>query len=150
MGHYVGWNIYQKEIKNIITAMQECKIAKDFNRVQIRYISEYHDLDIIDYINGNICIGDKTNPFRSQEIKLNRIDENIKIFVSLVNKTKRKNPKGEEYSASLFDVNVYENFENSDSIEMVMSLLDKVHTIEKETFFGLLKTDFIQSLNPEY
>lgn len=150
MGHYVGWNIYQKEIMDIITAMQECKIAKDFNRVQIRYISEYHDLDIMDCINGNICIGDKTNPFRSQEIKLNRIDENIKIFVSLVNKTKRKNPKGEEYSASLFDVNVYENFENSDSIEMVMSLLDKIHTIEKETFFGLLKKDFIQSLNPEY
>ena len=129
---------------------QECKIAKDFNRVQIRYISEYQDIDIIDYINGNICIGDETNRFRSQEIKLNRIDGNTKIFVSLVNKTKRRTPKGEEYSASLFDVNIYESFESSDSIEMVISLLDKIHMVEKETFFGLLKKDFIQSLNPEY
>ena len=111
---------------------------------------KYVILANIDYINGNICIGDETDRFRSQEIKLNRIDGNTKIFVSLVNKTKRRTPEGKEYSASLFDVNIYESFENSDSIEMVISLLDKIHLVEKETFFGLLKKDFIQSLNPEY
>ena len=150
MGHYVGWESYLKEIKDVINTIQECGITQNFNRVQIRYISEYQDIDIIDHINGDICIGDKSNPFKSQEIKLNRIDGNMKIFVSLTNKMKRRNLRGEERFVSLFDVNIYENFEDSDSIETVSTLLDKIHQIEKETFFGLLKQDFIQSLNPEY
>ena len=62
---------------------------------------------------------------------------------------KRKTPKG-EYKSSLFDVNVYENFTESESISVVINSLNKAHQIEKETFFGLLKDDFVKSLNPEY
>jgi len=29
-------------------------------------------------------------------------------------------------------------------------LLDRGHQLQKEIFFGLLKKEFIQSLNPEY
>lgn len=74
----------------------------------------------------------------------------MKVFVSLVNKAKRKNAKGEERISSLFDVNVYENFGFTNSVKIVTNMLDKIHNMEKETFFGLLKKDFIQSLNPEY
>jgi hypothetical protein len=47
-------------------------------------------------------------------------------------------------------VNVYENFTESESISVVINSLNKAHQIEKETFFGLLKDDFVKSLNPEY
>ena len=130
--------------------MQECGITKEFNRVQIRYISEYIDIDIIDQINGTICINSEVGPYRNQEIKLNRTEGNMKVFVSLVNKARRKNAKGKERISSLFDVNVYENFDFTNSVEIVTNMLDKIHNMEKETFFGLLKKDFIQSLNPEY
>ena len=151
MGHYVGWNVYQKEIGNVIKALQDCEIAQDFNRVQIRYISEYRDLDIIDHIKGTINIGsDAIGLFRSQEIKLNRTDGNMKVFVSIINKAKRKSVNGEEHESSLFDVNIYENFQESSSIEYIIDVLNKIHKIEKETFFGLLTDEFIKSLNPEY
>lgn len=150
IGHYVGWDIYQDEIKKVIVAIQECNIAKEFNRAQIRYISEYQDVDIIDYINGSIMINSNDiGIFRNQEIKLNRTDGNTKIFVSLVNKTRRTNVNGEEYFSSTFDINIYENFNSSDSKELI-ELLNKIHKIEKETFFGLLKEDFLKSLYPEY
>lgn len=149
MGHYVGWNVYKNEIENVITAVQKCGITKDFNRIQIRYISEFIDVDILDYINGTIVIGNSANPFRNQEIKLNRMEGNMKIFVSLTNKAKRRNINGERVS-SLFDVTIFENFDTSDSVENLIELLDKVHIAEKETFFGLLKDEFIQSLKPEY
>ncbi len=150
LGYYVGWNVYLKEITDVINAMQECGITKEFNRVQIRYISEYIDIDIIDQINGTICINSEVGPYRNQEIKLNRTEGNMKVFVSLVNKARRKNAKGKERISSLFDVNVYENFDFTNSVEIVTNMLDKIHNMEKETFFGLLKKDFIQSLNPEY
>lgn len=150
IGHYVGWDIYQKEIRNVISAIQECGIAKDFDRVQIRYISEYLNIDIIDCIKGTININSEIGPFKNQEIKLNRIDGNMKVFVSLVNMTKRKGINGEERMSSLFDVNIYEKFDSSDSVDFIIELLNKIHNAEKETFFGLLKDDFVKSLNPEY
>ena len=150
IGHYVGWGVYLQEIKDIISTVQMCNITNSFNRVQIRYISEYPNIDIIDHINGTINIGTSIGAFNSQEIKLNRKDKNMKVYVSLINKMKRKNIKGEERIFSLFDVNVYENFQDSSSIEFVIEILDKIHRVEKETFFGLLKESFIQSLNPEY
>lgn len=150
LGHYVGWDIYQKEIQDVIAAIQKCGIAKDFNRVQIRYISEYQNIDIINHIKGTISIDGEIGVFKNQEIKLNRTDGNMKVFVSLVNMTKRKSVNGKECMSSLFDVNIYENFDASDSVDFIIELLNKIHKVEKETFFGLLKSDFIKSLNPEY
>jgi len=150
MGHYVGWDIYQKEIQNVIVVIQECGIAKEFNRVQIRYISEYQNIDIMNYIRGTINIDSEIGSFKNQEMKLNRTDGNMKVFVSLVNMTKRKSVNGEERMSSLFDVNIYENFNSSDSVEFIIKLLNKIHKVEKETFFGLLKEGFVKSLNPEY
>lgn len=150
MGHYVGWDIYKAEIQSVIIAIQECGIAKEFNRVQIRYISEYQNIDIIDQIQGVINIECKTASFKNQEIKLNRIEDKMKVFVTLVNMTKRKDVKGLERIVSLFDINVYENFDTTDSVEQIMNLLNKIHKVEKETFFGLLKENFVKTLNPEY
>ena len=64
--------------------------------------------------------------------------------------TKRKGINGEERMSSLFDVNIYEKFDSSDSVDFIIELLNKIHNAEKETFFGLLKDDFVKSLNPEY
>lgn len=150
MGHYVGWDIYQEEIRDVIVAIQKCGIANVFNRVQIRYISEYQNIDIMNYINISINIDSEMGTFKNQEMKLNRTDGNMKVYVSLVNMTKRRSANGGERMSSLFDVNVYENFNASDSVEFIIKLLNKIHQVEKETFFGLLKSDFIKSLNPEY
>ena len=74
----------------------------------------------------------------------------MKVFVSIINKAKRKSVNGEERESSLFDVNIYENFKESSSVEFIIGALNKIHKIEKETFFGLLTDKFIESLNPEY
>ena len=149
LGKYVGWDIYSTEIKDVIKAVQESGITKYFNRTELRYISEYKDIPILDYIKGIIDVGEAGLGLNRQELKLSKMEENVKVFVSLTNISKRKSPKG-DYRSSLFDVNVYENFSESDDIDTIMSSLNKAHKIEKETFFGLLKNDFIDSLNPEY
>lgn len=149
LGKYVGWDIYSAEIEQVMKAVQESGITKVFNRTGLRYISEYKDIPILDNIKGVIDVGEAGLGLNRQELKLSKIEENVKVFVSLTNLNKRKTPKG-DYKSSLFDVNVYENFAESESISVVINSLNKVHQIEKETFFGLLKDDFVKSLNPEY
>ena len=149
LGKYVGWDIYSVEIEQVMKAVQGSGITKVFNRTELRYISEYIDIPILDKIKGIIDVGEAGLGLNRQELKLSKIEENVKVFVSLTNLNKRKTPKG-EYKSSLFDVNVYENFVESESISVVINSLNKVHQIEKETFFGLLKDDFVKLLNPEY
>ena len=149
LGKYVGWDLYSAEIEQVMKAVKASDITKVFNRTELRYISEYKDIPILDNIKGIIDVGEAGLGLNRQELKLSKIEENVKVFVSLTNLNKRKTPKG-EYKSSLFDVNVYENFTESESISVVINSLNKAHQIEKETFFGLLKDDFVKSLNPEY
>lgn len=149
LGKYVGWDIYSSEIERVMKAVQDSRITKLFNRTELRYISEYKDIPILDNIKGTIEVGEAGLGLNRQELKLSKIEENVKVFVSLTNLIKRRSPKG-EYMSSLFDVNVYENFEETESTSFVLNSLNKAHLIEKETFFGLLKDDFVKSLNPEY
>ena len=149
-GGYVGWAIYEKEIYNVINAVKESGIAKDFNRVNIRYISEYVELNIIDKIKYSINYGNTEHQFETKEIKLTRSDEDMKIYVSIANNVRRKSSNKEEDVVSLFDISVYENFIPSDSLDNLRMLLEKIHKAEKETFFGILKKEFIETLNPEY
>lgn len=148
-GKYVGWNIYSAEIEQVMKAIQDSGITKVFDRTELRYISEYKDIPILDNIKGVIDVGEAGLNLNKQELKLSKVEGHLKVFVSLSNLYKRKNTQS-EYNSSLFDVNVYENFIETESISVVIKSLNKVHQIEKETFFGLLKDDFINSLNPEY
>ena len=149
LGKYVGWEKYSLEIERVMKAVQKSSITKCFNRTELRYISEYKDIPILDNIKGTIEVGEAELGLSRQELKLSKTEGNVKVFVSLTNLKKRRSPKG-EYRSSLFDVNVYESFAESESISIVMNSLNKAHLIEKETFFGLLKDDFVKSLNPEY
>ncbi len=149
LGKYVGWSTYSSEIEKGIKAVKDCGISKVFDRIALRYISEYKDMPILDKIKGVIDFKETGLDLCTQELKLSKTDGNAKVFVSLSNLIRRRNQHG-EYIASLFDVNVFENFPETDSIDVLMGSLNKNHEIEKGTFFGLLKDDFIQSLNPEY
>ena len=149
LGKYVGWDVYSSEIKQVINAVQESGIANCFDRTSIRYISEYKDTPILDHIKGTINIGESKLGLNNQELKLSRQEDNIKVFVSLSNLKKYNTTNGER-KVSLFDVNIYENFAESCSADDIMISLNKIHQIEKEVFFGLLKDDFIETLNPEY
>ncbi len=52
--------------------------------------------------------------------------------------------------ASIIDIDTSIESENINFFEDMNSILGKGHSIEKEIFFGLLKDDFLKSLNPEY
>jgi len=52
---------------------------------------------------------------------------------------------------SVIDIDViYENLQIGDDLASLISILNLCHQIEKEFFFGMLKEDFLKSLNPGY
>lgn len=137
---YIGWESYRKEIMDVVEKILMFPLANGFNRVQIRYISEFENVDFHNCVNKSVVsCGDK---FNCRGIRLDKSENNSDIFVLLTNDSKTQ--------STYFDINIFERFEATDSIEKLMESLDNAHLKEKGTFFALLEDSFIEKLNPEY
>lgn len=148
-GKYVGWTKYSEEIIAIIDAIIKSEIVQSFNRVSIRYVSEYRGESILNKIKYNV-VSDNELGLAPREVKLCSLVNNMKIFVTLSDNIARQTHEGETYNASLFDVNIYESCKETLELDTIINLLNKVHDAEKHNFFGLLKDEFINARNPEY
>ena len=150
---YVGWEKYSQIISDIINTLFNENTIKDFNRVGIRYISEFRNIDIYQGIKGAIDVS-KTG-LKLDDSILRLVDEsnNLKTYITLTNKAKRisLSQQGQEIiEASLVDVSVYENFNPTLDLNVLNSKLNQIHTKQKEIFFGLINDEFLNALNPEY
>jgi uncharacterized protein (TIGR04255 family) len=147
---YVGWEKYFKIIFDIISNLFDKKAIKDFNRVSIRYISEFKNIDIYQGIKGTIDISNAGLKLDNSILRLVDESNNLKTYVSLTNKARRISPLSQIIEASLIDVNVYENFNPISNLDVLRNKLNQIHTKQKEVFFGLINNDFLNTLNPEY
>ncbi len=151
-GKYVGWDSYSKTIKEVINLFTTKGFIKTFNRVSIRYISEFENIDILENIKGCFAL-DKTSTGLSLQdsiVRLTKEDNNIKTFATLTNKTKKKLPDSSVLEASFFDINVFENLVPNSDFSLLERSLETVHFKQKEAFFETITEEFKDSLNPEY
>jgi uncharacterized protein (TIGR04255 family) len=150
---YVGWEKYFQVISDIISDLFDKEVIKDFNRVSIRYISEFKNIDIYQVIKGTIDISEAGLKLDNSILRLVDESDNFKTYVTLTNKAKRisLSPQAPKIiEASLIDVNVYEKFNPVSDLDMLKNKLNRIHTKQKEVFFGLISNDFLDKLNPEY
>ena len=148
---YVGWEKYFQTISDMISALFDKEAIKDFNRVSIRYISEFKNIDIYQGIKGTIDISDAGLKLDNSILRLVDESDNLKTYVTLTNKAKRISPQEQKIiEASLIDINIYENFNPVSDLEILKNKLNQIHTKQKEVFFSLINDDFLSKLNPEY
>jgi len=150
--NYIGWDSYIQTILEVITVLRSKELVRLFNRVNVRYISEFKNVEIFKNIKGTVNI--ENTGLKSDDSYLRLVDEsqNIKTFVVLTNKGKRPAaPHTREIiETSLVDVNVFENFDPTSDINILADKLNEVHFKQKEVFFGLISESFLTTLNPEY
>ena len=150
---YVGWEKYFQIISDVIRNLFDKNAIKNFNRVGIRYISEFIDIDIYQKIKGTIDISNTGLKLDNSILRLADESDNLKTYVVLTNKAKRisQTPQGQKIiEASLVDVNVYESFNPVSDLDVLNNKLNQIHAKEKEVFFGLINDEFLKTLNPEY
>jgi len=150
---YIGWKNYFQIISDITRNLFEKNVIKNFNRIGIRYISEFKNIDIFQGIKGTLDISKTGLKLDNSILRLVDESDNLKTYVTLTNKAKRisLSPQGQKIiEASLVDVNVYENFNPISDLNILEEKLNKIHTKQKEVFFGLINSEFLETLNPEY
>lgn len=147
---YITWELYFPEIVKVIQQIHSSKCILSYNRIGLRYISEYPETDIKLITKFNFSFGMPDVYSDSFSFRTEYKKDNYRIIMNLSSKIPAVNAELPRRTISLIDIDVIsENFEMVD-LSALSNLIDEVHTVEKETFFSLLQDDFISSLNPEF
>jgi uncharacterized protein (TIGR04255 family) len=154
INNYIGWTNYFTQIKKIVSKLFKIKIINGFSRIGIRFISEFPNIDITEHIQYKVSInfeeGELINSSFRGEWRINdfkvliNIGSRLPIPQFLTTEDKKVN------FISLIDIDVISEGFSIDSTNKLFSLIDQVHFKQKETFFSLLKEEFLNTLNPEY
>lgn len=148
-GKYIGWSLYYKKILEVLSIIENEHIAEFYERTMIRYISEYK-FNILEQVDI-VVDSHSDNRYNTLEISLTRQEGNMNAYISISGLRERvSQPTKDKRISSLFDVNVFERLPENSDFEEVCRSLCYIHQIEKESFFGMLKDDYVKSLNPVY
>jgi uncharacterized protein (TIGR04255 family) len=150
-GDYLGWGEYQSLIKQTLQRIEPLGIAKSIDRIALRYGSVFEQPKTLE---GALNI----HPILQQEdwkqqvafsvVKLDK--EDFTIVLQLGNSIKAlSRTKAFEGMYVDIDVSMSKSLAQSFSGQL-FSQIDRLHTLEKELFFSLLKPEFLASLNPQY
>ena len=148
---YISWDLYFQEIKNIIDLVSSINKEIIVNRIGLRYVSEYDDVNLDDCLKFEFTFG-----YPGIKSKHYSFNSEFSYKEALVILTLRNlmptNISNETKNISHIDIDVIKKdlsikFSNN---EILLNTLDEVHNYEKEVFFNLLKEDFLNELKPIY
>jgi uncharacterized protein (TIGR04255 family) len=141
---YVGWADYSKKIFKSIEKMKKLNLITKLVRIGIRYIN-FFELDIYKNINLDLKLSKK--PFISEQLSIRSLLKTGRFLTNLqvLNHGNIFNKHG-----SIIDIDTYIEKLNERDFENLESVINEGHNKEKEVFFTLLKSDFLNQFHPEY
>lgn len=155
LAKYIGWEDYRIEIDEALKKLMSTGHIKQCTRIGLRYISEYSDRDLKDCIKYDFTFGlpdiqSETSAFRSEFMY-----KEIKVILNLNNKVpvvkqQSSTKQTETIKTSIIDIDIIAEKQETKTLKELLSVIENNHTIEKEIFFGMLKEDYLQSLQPQY
>ena len=147
---YITWDLYLPEIKKVLNQIQTSKCIVSFNRVGLRYISEYPETDIKSITKFSFSFGMPEVHSDNYSFRSEYKNEDFRVILNLSSKIPTVNADLLNKTISSIDIDVIsDNFEIV-ALSSLFEIIEQVHTMEKITFFNLLQEDFLKSLNPKY
>jgi len=148
---YIGWSEWKSIILNVLNKIYDGKVIRYVERTGLRYIN-FIEQDVFQLINVTLeIIGcDVVKPIATAIRTEMKEEEYLKILQLTNNASIPEN--GQMKNGSLIDIDVVRNRGISDNAfkNDLEVILDKSHTVEKQLFFDILKTEFLNELGPIY
>lgn len=151
---YIGWEQYIQEIKKFVKQLSEAGVIESFDRIGVRYISHYPEIDIRKCVKFSFTFGMPQVVSNSFGFRTEFIYDKLKVILNMNNNLPvvLNNQINEIKPLSIIDLDVIDDnigIEAND-LEALFAKIDFIHSKEKEVFFNILKEDFLQTLNPIY
>lgn len=148
---YIKWSNYQNEIDKILSLIGSLNITSNISRIGMRYVSEYEEVNLSEITKFKFTFGfpniNSSNYFFNSEFNFNGLVVllNLRNLAPSIIEDKKKN-------ISFIDIDIINDGLDISLIdkETLFPILNKMHDVENQIFFGMLEEDFLKSLNPEY
>jgi len=145
---YPGWAALEQEMIWLLTQLQKIGFISEGERLGVRYIN-FFDFDIF----GNLLLGVITSGQRlaGAELSIATVLARPPLTARLqvVNSAILGSGDGVR-RGSVLDVDVWLRSLDFDLFQNGLAKFGEAHRFEKQIFFGLLKPEFLTTLNPIY
>ncbi|MFN7097016.1 MAG: TIGR04255 family protein [Gammaproteobacteria bacterium] len=152
---YPGWFNFKQAIIDVLDIVQQSNLLKSVERCSVKYIDLLESINIaeqINFLNFSCQLGGQEiqQPFTFRtENKNDDIINIIQLIASVKVDIKKQGLK----EGLIVDVDTIMNMENilfPSFMKSLASTLERLHEVNKKTFFGCLKKETIQLLEPIY
>lgn len=148
---YSGWKKYYPFIKKTLRRIFKNENIKSVNRVGVRYISEFPNVEIFGKLRGKLEPLKQNSDLKNTTFRTEFLENTQTVVVNLANNVQRNAGFEDSDFYSLIDIDVYERFSDTDDLKYIFSKIDALHATEKDVFFDkLLDKEYVATLNPEY
>lgn len=145
---YLGWGLFVEKIQNFITTVKTINVIDRITRIGLRYIN-FVERDAVEVCNISL---NRNIEFERIQVNSTEIysSEGYLIKVQIANGAKLSNPQKGLRTGSVIDLDVYKEGLSIPLELDAISMILKMHEIEKTTFVAILKPEFLEELGPKY
>lgn len=148
---YVGWDTFFEFVSNTLSLIFKTDVVNFAERVGIRYINIFDDAALLGRINTELTIIGNRVVTETTNIRVDQVDGSYTQVLQIANNVDIVSPtiKGK---GSIIDIDCGYLFSqgSKDFFSSYADIIQDGHEKEKNTFFSLLKDDFLQEFNPSY
>lgn len=151
IGGYHLWENYFPIVKSNLALLSEKKIIKQIERVGLRYVSFFENIENLkNILNVNLNISFENYQSYSEHFQTLLSFKERSILLQIA-----KNVKLSEEDivkkGTLIDIDVSQNVNLPTTVENdLFAIIEKLHYEEKKLFFSLLKKEFLKKLTIHY
>jgi uncharacterized protein (TIGR04255 family) len=145
---YPGWHALAKEMEWLMKSINDLKFIEEGERLGVRYV-DFFGSDIF----PNLILGPKIadQPLRSSEMIIASVLRHGSLTARLQVANSAVISNGQDTKAgSVIDIDVWINALDFELFESGLQRFAEAHHFSKQIFFGLLKSEFLATLNPSY
>lgn len=145
---YLGWAALEKEMTWVVSELQQTGFVLEGERLGVRYIN-FFSFDIFEKLVLDASAAGKR--FRGTELSITSVLTRPPLTSRLLiaNSAIVGVAEGARHG-SVLDIDVWLGPSDFDLFQNGVSKFNEVHQFGKQIFFGLLKPDFLATLNPIY
>jgi uncharacterized protein (TIGR04255 family) len=145
---YPGWPALETEMTWLVSELQRIGFVLEGERLGVRYVN-FFNFDVFEKLVLEISAG--TKKLTSGELSVTTVLTRRPLTSRLLVANSAILGTGDDArSGSILDVDVWLGSLDFDLFENGLAKFGEAHLFEKEIFFGLLKPDFLATLNPIY
>jgi len=150
---YSGWKRFSADIRALMQIVQDTRLINQLERFSLKYIDliELNQPPSLDCLNVELKVGEYKINTRPVQLRTEIREEDLLHIIQIVSPAEVSIPgESERVRGVLLDIDSIRPMKQNESWSDVNDRLDSVHMSCKQMFFGLLKAETIDNLEPEY